>query len=282
MEKIFPVDFFHNLLEDYKLPSVSGIKGYSMTVPAKRNDLNFNISVDPDDRKKDKLNILLTDISISECKTIKGWDVLITSSGEILEEPLKANETIIISGYPKGERLGILTLQIDKRGRPGAFKHRWQPLGSDIHEDGRVRDILNDYDVKVAKLLEDAEYIPPETTYLGVSKCAECHQLFVESWENTRHADAFLSLEEAGKSSDPECIVCHTVGFGEPGGFYSIKTTPGLANVQCEVCHGLDKEHISDYSRPMKPVTETVCIRCHTADNSPDFNYSDYFDKIKH
>ena len=58
----------------------------------------------------------LTDHSISEIKPLKGWDIITLSSGEILEEPIKANGTIIVSGYPKGERLGILTLQIDSGG----------------------------------------------------------------------------------------------------------------------------------------------------------------------
>ncbi|NOZ70255.1 MAG: hypothetical protein GXP46_13675 [Deferribacteres bacterium] len=66
------------------------------------------------------------------------------------------------------------------------------------------------------------------------------------------------------------------------GGFYTIETTPGLANVQCEECHGVDREHIEDFSRPMKPVSESVCLRCHKKDNSPDFDYQRYLEKIRH
>ncbi len=281
-EGIFPSGFFDHILNQYKLPAVSGMTGYERSVQEKRNDLDLNISIDPAGHLKEKLNILLTDLPLSECKDIKEWDLIITSSGEKLEEPIIINKTVIIAGYPKGEKFGILSLEIAQDGVEYGFKHRWQPLGNTIEEDIRVREVLNAYDKKVAQLLKDMKYISEETTYLGVSKCAECHQLFVESWEKTPHAHAFSSLQESGKSSDPECIVCHVVGFGEKGGFHTIEKTPELANVQCEVCHGLDREHLSDFSRPMKPVTESICIKCHTASNSPDFNFQAYFDKIKH
>ena len=82
---------------------------------------------------------------------MKGWDIIILSSGEILEEPIKANGTIIVSGYPKGERLGILTLQIDSGGEVLEFKHRWQALGKDIKEDINIRKVLKKYDAKDCK-----------------------------------------------------------------------------------------------------------------------------------
>ena len=85
-----------------------------------------------------------------------------------------------------------------------------------------------------------------------------------------------------GKASDPECLRCHTVGFGEEGGFFSFETTPELANVQCEACHGLNREHLTEYAKPLRPVTEKICLKCHTESNSPDFDYEVYREKIIH
>jgi hypothetical protein len=281
-EKAFPDDFFPPLLDELNIPAISDTPQYKISFSVKRKDVNVNISVDPGRHQKGELNILLTDLPVSETKLIEGWDIIINSSGEILNEPLRINGRIIVTGYPKGRNLGILTLQIDGKGKVSDFNHRWQPLGDDIKEDAEVRKILNDYDSKVAGLLKEAERPPAGTTYLGVAKCAECHQLFEESWKKTRHSGAFSSLEHAGKSNDPECIICHVVGFGEDGGFYSINTTPELANVQCEECHGLDREHIEDFSRPVKPVIKDVCLKCHTKENSPDFDYPVYLEKIIH
>ncbi len=281
-EKAFPEDFFPSLIKENNIPAVSDSPQYKQSISVKQDTFNVNVSVDPKDYRKNTLNILLTDLSISESGIIEGWDIIINSSGETLEEPLKVNETIIVSGYPRGKNLGILTLQIDREGNISDFKHSQQPLGNDIKEDVRVRNVLNDYDSEVAGLFKETEKQPAGATYLGVAKCAECHQPFVESWKKTRHAVAFSSLEQAGKGADPECIQCHSVGFREKGGFYTIETTPELANVQCEECHGLDREHIEDFSRPMEPVSESVCLKCHKKDNSPDFNYPVYLEKIRH
>ncbi len=282
MEKEFPYSFLSGLLKKYKIPVISDMPQYRQSISTKRDAFHVNVSVNPMNYQKGKLNVLLTDKPISEIKHLKGWDIIILSSGEILEEPLKVTGMIIVSGYPKGERLGILTLQMDSGGEILGFKHRWQSLGKDIKEDINVRKTLKEYDVRVAGLLKDAGKPLSEMSYLGSSKCGECHQPFVERWKKTRHAGAFSSLERAGKSNDPECIKCHTVGFGEKGGFYSAKTTPMLTNVQCEACHGPGREHLLDISKPMQPVAEYVCLKCHTKSASPDFNYPVYLEKIKH
>ncbi len=297
MEKEFPYSFFSRVLKKYKIPVISDMPQYRQSISITHNTFHVNVSVNPMNYQKGKLNILLTDQPtplsfpdligesrghVSEIKPVKVWNIIMLSSGEILEEPLSINGTIIVSGYPKGERLGILTLQIDSGGEILGFKHKWQALGKDIKEDINVRKALKEYDAGVAKLLKDDYKPPADTHYLGVSKCGECHQPFVESWKKTRHAGAFSSLERAGKSGDPECIKCHTVGFGEKGGFYSAKITPMLTNVQCEACHGPGRDHLLDLSKPMQPVAESVCLKCHAKSASPDFNYPVYLEKIKH
>jgi len=293
MEKEFPYSFFSGLLKKYKIPVISDMPRYRQSISIKHDAFHVNVSVNPVrdlslngvnpmNYQKDKLNVLLTDQSISEIKHLKGWDIIILSSGETLEEPLKVNGTVIVAGYPKGERLGILTLQIDNKEMLLNVKHRWQSLGKDIKEDINVRKVLKKYDAKIAKLLKNDYKPAADAPYLGVSKCAECHQSFKESWMKTRHAGAFATLKGVGKSGDPECLKCHTVGFGDSGGFHSIEKTPGLADVQCETCHGPGRDHLSDFSRPMQLVTESVCLTCHTKSASPDFNYPVYLEKIKH
>ncbi len=275
-------DFLSSVSLKYKTRVVADSLRSARSVIKRMDKLNIHLGANPENYEKGKINILLSDIDVSDAKTIKGWDVIILSSGEEIESPLKADGTIIVSGSLKGKKLGVLTLQFDNSGKIKNYKHRWQLLGKDIKEDQQVRQALNDYDTQVAGLLKKTERPPEETVYLGVAKCAECHQPFIDIWKKTGHAKAFSSLAKVGKSSDPECLVCHTVGFGEEGGFYSIATTPGLANVQCEVCHGKGRDHFMDFYKPMEHVTEAVCLRCHTKDKSPDFSYKDYLDKVIH
>jgi len=281
-ERVFPDDFFVSLIQKYKTPYVSDSFPCDRSLLVTHDLTEINISSDPAVRIEGKLNILLTEQSIADSKMTDGWDLIINSSGVEMDDPFQLNDSIIVAGYPRGKKLGILTLYIDNMGRVTNFKHRFEALGSDIKEDGMIRSVLDNYDSKVAELLKNAEQPSAGITYSGVLKCAECHEPFVESWEKTKHARAFASLEDTGKSLDPECLICHTVGFGESGGFYTIESTPKLANVQCEECHGLDREHLDDFSRPMRPVTVSVCLKCHTKENSPDFDYPVYYEKIKH
>ncbi len=280
-ESSFDQDFLYSLQGKYNVPVVSGFKDAEHSLTLRQDSLNVNVSAHPEGIKAEMLNILLTELPLDEARLIKGWDLIITSSGEELEEPVRTDGTVLVSGYPKGKKLGILTVKTNGQ-RMVDFTHRWVSIGKELEEDERVRDVLNDYDKEVARLIAEAEKPETGTTYAGVAKCSGCHQPFEESWKKTAHAKAFATLESAGKSADPECLICHTVGYGEEGGFFSIETTPELKNVQCEACHGLDMEHLTDFSRPMQPVTERVCLKCHTESNSPDFDYPLYLEKIKH
>ena len=176
--------------------------------------------------------------SLQELQSVEGWDIVILSSGELLETPRWKDGAVVVSGYPRGERLGVVKLTVDDRGDPIGFDHRWQFLGVDEEESTAVRAILDSYNEKVATLLKESYEPPSESPFAGVARCAECHQSYVDDWKKSGHSRAWSVLEEVEKTGDPECIKCHVVGFGEEGGFHSFDTTPELANVQCEVCHG--------------------------------------------
>ncbi|MBI4848331.1 MAG: hypothetical protein HY808_07140 [Nitrospirae bacterium] len=99
--------------------------------------------------------------------------------------------------------------------------------------------------------------------YIGAKKCKACHMKEYKAWEKTLMATSFENLKPGVKAAektkakldpnkdytaDPNCLRCHTTGYGKPGGFKSIAETPDLANVQCESCHGPG----SEYSKVMK------------------------------
>jgi len=90
-------------------------------------------------------------------------------------------------------------------------------------------------------------------TYIGIENCKVCHMPHFNSWKTTRMSKAFELLKpgvrtkakhDVGLDPDrdytkmPECVHCHTTGYGKPGGFISIEKTPEMVNVQCEMCHG--------------------------------------------
>jgi hypothetical protein len=275
--------FLSPLVDKSGVPALSDTPPYPSSIRVKQDSSRINISADPKAYKKGRLNILLSERPVSEAKQNKGWDVIVLSSGEILEEPVEADGTVIVSGYPRGEKLGVLTLTVGCDGLVVGVTHRWQSLGEEMVEDINIRNLIDEYDAKVADLLNDEESrVSSDSTYFGYESCVDCHQPFVERWSATRHANAYASLEAVGKSRDPECVKCHSTGYGEEGGFYSVTATPGLTNVQCEQCHGPGKDHLSDYNVPMASIEESVCLRCHSKENSPDFDFKTYIKKINH
>ena len=160
-------------------------------------------------------------------------------------------------------------------------------------------------------LMMPASLMAVEATYVGVEGCMMCHLPHFESWGKTKMSKVFELLKpgvraEAKKKAgiDPNkdytedefCLMCHTTGYGEPGGFVSIDETPELVGVQCEMCHGPGSIYsemmfkkrgtytIADYMKKggltMPSKDNNVCVKkCHNV-TSPfvynlDFNFED-------
>ena len=90
---------------------------------------------------------------------------------------------------------------------------------------------------------EKIEATPPkDQKYVGKNTCAACHYSKYRTWKHEKHAKGFDILPKKYRT-DPECLVCHTTGFGEPTG-YKDASTPQLAGITCETCHGPGSEHV--------------------------------------
>ncbi len=144
-------------------------------------------------------------------------------------------------------------------------------------------------------------------TYLGYKKgCKSCHYKEWKSWKKTKMAKAFEALKpgesvetkikfdldpEKDYTEDPNCLGCHTTGYGLPSGYviprgakYKVReaskqTTGGT----CEVCHGPGSKYgpihkdVDERARPYTQeefyavgeyrVDEQVCTRCHNQRN---------------
>jgi predicted CXXCH cytochrome family protein len=112
--------------------------------------------------------------------------------------------------------------------------------------------------------------------YAGYSPCLDCHYDQYERWAATPHASALATLKQIGQHTNAVCLQCHTVGFGLPNGFKDEASTPGLAGVQCESCHGPAAEHLQNPAdntkRPIVELSAAVCGGCHTDFHHPTYD----------
>ena len=148
-----------------------------------------------------------------------------------------------------------------------------------------------------------------EYGFTGTKACKKCHIKQFKSWAETNMAKAFELLKpgvraeakkkaglEAEKdySQDPECLPCHTTGYGRKGGFVSLEKSPQLVGVSCEMCHGAGSEYVKEQYMHLKnkkyklaevikvglisPVTGETCTSlCHNK-KSPFFKKDEPFD----
>jgi hypothetical protein len=120
----------------------------------------------------------------------------------------------------------------------------------------------------------DGDGTTPEVgVYVGAARCLQCHANIHQNWAATNHSGALGTLAAIGQDTNAACLPCHTVGFGETGGFVDATTTASLAGVQCESCHGGALEHVQNVSdetlRPVISIAADVCGKCHTGAHHP-------------
>ncbi|MCO4771691.1 MAG: cytochrome c family protein [Deltaproteobacteria bacterium] len=126
--------------------------------------------------------------------------------------------------------------------------------------------------------------------YGGMDTCVGCHPAEYASWGRSDHRGAYATLREHAEHRNPDCLACHSTGFGKEGGFADPQADTRLLNVQCEACHGAMASHAREAgtgSAVLAPsrgltVTEATCTRCHDPVNSPEFDYEEYLSRGAH
>jgi len=161
------------------------------------------------------------------------------------------------------------------------------PLGDEIPNDPKVKQMISDYNDKVAAIYGGSGEAKPAAAniVLRLSACEPCHTDQVTAWKTSAHAHAYETLVKKTKNFDPKCLACHTTRFEQPEGF-SMKTQQmELVNIQCESCHGFAKEHLSG-GKPIPTADPKIqlCLKCHTSDRCPTFekDAQKVMTKIKH
>jgi len=251
-------------------------------------------------RRSCRLVIALSQLGLEEdarlAREVPGIDVILGGHTRALTPvPRIEGSTLILHAGAKGMRLGRLAIEVAP-GREGPWVARAVARGAEprvydwslVQLDGAIPDhpalaaLLERHreELRARHLAEQAAApAPPRPAsppYVGAQACGACHPEELRQWSVSGHARALASLARKRQEVNPECVRCHVTAFGEPGGY-----VPGraggvdLANVQCEACHGFGREHRGK-GRIRAAVSEAVCRRCHTPENSPTFKYEPY------
>ena len=124
--------------------------------------------------------------------------------------------------------------------------------------------------------------------FAGSETCFGCHAAAALSWKESQHSRAFATLIRHDADADPDCILCHTVGFGAPGGYRREFGADRLTDVGCESCHGPGARHIAERQRGVsdgakfRPLGAGDCQKCHHGEFSRPFDYEKFWPLIRH
>jgi hypothetical protein len=244
------------------------------------------------------------------------FDIVVTAGGADeppLELPQLPGGARLVELGHKGMFAVAIGLYPDK-----IVRSQRVPLDARWGESKDMIDLLGTYQQKLETLGLDGLGLvpirhPSGRRFAGSEACAECHQEAYDVWKDTPHATALTTLEEQKprRDGDPECLSCHVTGWApqrfEPfeGGFSGMKTTPQLAHQGCENCHGPAAAHTAvergdvraseaEQARLRQELVLTLgtpegkqkavnnCLECHDLDNSPQFDFDDYWPQVAH
>jgi 2',3'-cyclic-nucleotide 2'-phosphodiesterase (5'-nucleotidase family) len=210
----------------------------------------------------------------------------ISSKTEIVDmKPVHKAGKVFVQASPRGQKMGELQITLDQMGN-FSFEQRMVKLDSSINKDPEMLELYESYNNKVEAIffesLASKRNKEKISIYAGDTVCKTCHSEAHEKWSSSRHGRAYETLRKINKAFDPECLVCHVVGYNTAGGFISELDTPELKNVQCEACHGAGKKHASTPVQGFGNNASKACKKCHVKNHSPRFNFTQYWPKIKH
>ena len=172
-----------------------------------------------------------------------------------------------------------------------AVTARFIPLESNFPKDPAVQAVEKAYDVDVGLInlawaKANGKSCPPATAdkrgYVGSAMCVTCHAEAQQMFQTSKHSRAYATLVEQGKQHHLDCIGCHVTGWQQPQGVCRIDQTAGREEVGCESCHGPGDAHARNPAPTniVRLVEAAKCKSCHDRENSPNFDFDQYVEKI--
>lgn len=253
----------------------------------------------PDARKKADIVVVLFSGTREPAKemarNVPGVDVIVVGmEGSVDQTVEKVGDTAVVQSAERGRFASGLGVTLGKDNKPSAYSIRTVALDASYADDPDMAPLVKAYRDKQEENSKQA--LASRNTnariWAGSQACASCHSQEYAQWQTTKHAHAMETLEQA-EGGQParrtDCVKCHTVAFGQPDGYNIAGPRWELRGVGCESCHGAAAAHVTARTNNTPDPTHLVvkpskerCMTCHTAENSPAFDYDTYLKKVVH
>jgi hypothetical protein len=198
----------------------------------------------------------------------------------------------VVRATAQGQYIGELSIALGPDHGLADARNRVHVLDASYQDDADMVKRVEEFDRENRQLqkelyarqqLEGDDGDPFDSRYLGVGACQSCHVEEFDVYVKTAHARAYATLASQFVHRDTNCVGCHVTGFGDVGGFGGVRlrgASVDLIDVQCEACHGPGSEHARDGSYRASAIAS--CVRCHTHNDDPDFDFAVDWPKVAH
>jgi len=209
------------------------------------------------------------------------------------------NRSLILATTNESRAVGTLNLRLLAPGKVEAVRGEVVLVSDRIRQDGEILALAEAYRTEVrktklaiddpAKLAEDmVPGVKATATYAGTQSCAACHPKAMAAWQGSGHGRAFHTLVARQADADPNCIACHTVGFGTASGYRREFGATKLVDVGCESCHGPGSGHVEqrraggEVTAKFRALGAGDCRKCHHGEFSRPFDYDKFWPVVAH
>ncbi len=215
------------------------------------------------------------------------------------QELKRSNRSLVYFVTNESRALGILRLKLSRGTAPVSAHNEIRLLHDKIPQDESIRDLARAYrkEVRTTRLrVDDPESASDDripgvravAQYVGTARCAECHKTTGAAWAKSGHAKAFATLLAREADADPNCVGCHTIGFGTPSGYQRKWAGAQLVDVGCESCHGPGSLHVRQREGDksidfrFRELGAGDCKKCHYGEFSRPFYWNEFWPPIQH
>jgi len=206
-------------------------------------------------------------------------------------DQLNAYHSLLSQEQALRSEIELLSKEIGKQApgnnEPSTYNNRFMAMEKELPDHPEIARLVEKLDAAVNKLSQrqaGSAAVQANSPYLGFRGCGTCHPSQMASWQQTKHAKAYATLENKKQQFNQNCLPCHVTGIAIPQAAEALSLPEDRLGVGCETCHGPGRRHSENPKNT--PITKKpgpeLCLNCHTAPHDQDFRYDERIKMVEH